>query len=101
MANETAASELRTNRRDFVVAGAGLSAAVLAGVASSESVFADQKPHQAESKIEPLFAENDIVLFQGDSITDAGRNREKAGDANAADAMGKGYAWMAASQLLV
>lgn len=32
----------------------------------------------------------DIVLFQGDSITDAGRNRESSGD------LGRGYALMAA-----
>lgn len=30
----------------------------------------------------------DIVLFQGDSITDAGRNRENGAD------LGRGYAWM-------
>jgi lysophospholipase L1-like esterase len=60
-------------------------------------VAADAPP----SNVESLIAKNDIVLFQGDSITDAGRSREKAGDANSADAMGNGYAWMAASQVLV
>ena len=42
-----------------------------------------------------LFNDNDIVLFQGDSITDAGRSRENDAD------MGHGYAarctaWFAA-----
>ncbi|GIP38352.1 lipase [Paenibacillus sp. J31TS4] len=37
-----------------------------------------------------LIADREVVLFQGDSITDAGRNREAAGD------LGKGYALMAA-----
>ncbi|WNR42656.1 SGNH/GDSL hydrolase family protein [Paenibacillus roseipurpureus] len=36
--------------------------------------------------------QGDIVLFQGDSITDAGRIRENAND------LGKGYALMAAAQ---
>lgn len=40
------------------------------------------------------------VLFQGDSITDAGRKREHAGDANQQPALGNGYAWLAAAGLL-
>ena len=35
---------------------------------------------------------NDIVLFQGDSITDCGRNRELGSD------LGNGYAFMASGQ---
>ena len=42
---------------------------------------------------------NDIILFQGDSITDHGRNKEKLG-ANDIDGMGKGYAAHAARTLL-
>jgi acyl-CoA thioesterase-1 len=38
-----------------------------------------------------IIQQGDIVLFQGDSITDAGRNREKGDD------LGKGYALMAAA----
>lgn len=44
---------------------------------------------------------NDVVLFQGDSITDAGRNREKAGTPNNQTAMGTGYASLAAAELLL
>jgi lysophospholipase L1-like esterase len=39
----------------------------------------------------PLIEENALVLFQGDSITDASRNRQDSHD------MGKGYAHMAAA----
>ncbi len=39
----------------------------------------------------PLFDKGDVVLFQGDSITDAGRNREEPYH------LGYGYAMMAAS----
>ena len=41
------------------------------------------------------------ILFQGDSITDAGRSREAATEPNSQPALGNGYAWLAASQLLV
>lgn len=40
-------------------------------------------------------------MFQGDSITDAGRSREKAGVPNEQPGLGGGYAWLAAAELLV
>jgi acyl-CoA thioesterase-1 len=40
----------------------------------------------------PWIEQGDVVLFQGDSITDAGRVRDKSDD------LGKGYALMAAAQ---
>ena len=42
---------------------------------------------------------NDVILFQGDSITDCGRSRESAG-ANDNGALGLGYAKMVAAELL-
>jgi lysophospholipase L1-like esterase len=42
---------------------------------------------------------DDIILFQGDSITDAGRKREENNHNNSA-ALGSGYAFLAASELL-
>ncbi len=42
---------------------------------------------------------NDVLLFQGDSITDVGRNREVK-EPNIADGMGKGYPFLAAAKLL-
>ena len=44
-------------------------------------------------------AKDDVILFQGDSITDAGRNREETGFNNAR-ALGNGYALLAGSSLL-
>lgn len=41
--------------------------------------------------MEPLFKQGDTVLFQGDSVTDAGRDR------NDPDHLGSGYALMAAA----
>lgn len=42
---------------------------------------------------------NDVVLFQGDSITDCGRCREVAG-ANTLEGLGRGYAMLASAELL-
>lgn len=47
-----------------------------------------------------LISKNDIILFQGDSITDMGRSREETGP-NQQPGLGKGYAWFAAAELLV
>jgi lysophospholipase L1-like esterase len=41
-----------------------------------------------------------VVLLQGDSITDAGRNRKREGTANDRSALGGGYAFLIAAQLL-
>lgn len=53
-------------------------------------------PDEKREKI--TLSENDIILFQGDSITDAGRSRDN-NDFNNASALGRGYAFLAASAL--
>jgi lysophospholipase L1-like esterase len=47
-----------------------------------------------------IVSDNDIVLFQGDSITDCGRARDMEGTANQLGALSPGYAMMVASELL-
>lgn len=47
-----------------------------------------------------LTDKNNIILFQGDSITDSGRDRKRQNIANEPPAMGTGYVLLAASQLL-
>src|SRR5690606_22433718 len=42
---------------------------------------------------------DDVILFQGDSITDAGRKKD-SDEVNNASALGVGYAMLAASALL-
>lgn len=83
------------NRRDFLAQTLGTGAAGLAALSLS------QESLHAADRVRPLIAPGDTILFQGDSITDAGRSREKAGDVNNQAALGNGYAWMAASHLLV
>jgi len=48
-------------------------------------------------------AKRNVILFQGDSITDAGRSRkpEEMNTPNNQAGMGGGYAWLAAAALLV
>lgn len=91
---------VRSDRREFVAAGVGLSAAALAGLAAVDRLLAEERSHSAEpakSFLEP----GQTILFQGDSITDAGRDRKLQGEVNSYKALGTGYAWLAASQLLV
>src|SRR5688572_14538751 len=83
------------SRRHFAGAAAGLAAAgSLASVAAAQDASARES---STSLIKPGAA----VLFQGDSITDAGRSREQIFQPNTQSALGNGYAWLAASQLLV
>src|SRR6266511_1736527 len=63
------------NRREFLLTTAALAAA-------------SRLPAQAPAG--GAAAKGGVILFQGDSITDCGRNRESA-DPNAAGALGTGY----------
>lgn len=86
----------RSSRRDFVrtaVIGVGAASVATGGSA----ITAAETTAAAASLIAP----DSVVLFQGDSITDAGRSRDDAATANRQGPLGKGYAWLAASQLLV
>jgi lysophospholipase L1-like esterase len=87
-------------RREFVLAGAGVTAAGLASLASLDTLLA-QETASSGQRGQASIAPGNTILFQGDSITDAGRNRDLAAEANSPAAMGNGYAWLAASQLLV
>jgi lysophospholipase L1-like esterase len=87
--------ESKLNRRSFlkrsgIVVGAGALPALTSQAAVSRS-----------RKSAELIRKNDVVLFQGDSITDAGRSRDKAATANNQSGLGAGYAWLAAANLLV
>jgi lysophospholipase L1-like esterase len=88
------------NRRRFLKEGsafAAITASGLAGLSATVTRAAEPRPHSAHG----LIAKGDVVLFQGDSITDAGRSREKASVPNEQPGLGSGYAWLAAAELLV
>lgn len=67
----------------------------LAGIASTISNQLIAKPVEQNS-----IDQGNTILFQGDSITDAGRDKKNQ-VANLQKSFGRGYAWMAASNLLV
>jgi lysophospholipase L1-like esterase len=82
------------SRRGFF-RSAGLGAAAIAGM----PLLANSCSGNMVRKITAFFEQGDVILFQGDSITDAGRNRER-GLPNDAWSFGTGYACIAASWLL-
>lgn len=57
-------------------------------------------PRSAAATEAPPLPAGATVLFQGDSITDAGRDRNTAGQANNIRALGNGYAMLLACELL-
>lgn len=80
-------------RRDFIKkAGAGSALALGLSQIVSEA-YAGVKTAKISVK------DNDVILFQGDSITDAGRNKEEK-KSNNTRALGNGYALLATSELL-
>lgn len=84
------------SRRRFLQSSGGLiGAAGLAGALTSNAA-AEEPAHPAAG-----IPRDAVVLFQGDSITDAGRSRQEAGTPNRQPGLGSGYAWLAASQMLV
>lgn len=96
---EIHSSENSLTRRTFIKGtGLTLGAAGIAGLGLPLAVESAQSwPVAAHN----LVRDGDIILFQGDSITDFGRSREKAALANNQAALGSGYAWLAAAELLV
>ncbi|SEW46546.1 Lysophospholipase L1 [Chitinophaga sp. YR573] len=82
-----------SNRRNFI---RNVSLGSLAAISLPSLVSGNAK----ESLAKKITLKKDaVVLFQGDSITDAGRKRDKS-DANNPGALGDGYAFLAAAQLL-
>jgi lysophospholipase L1-like esterase len=85
------------NRRSFLrTSSLVLGAAGLAAANSAEAA-----PWFSPGR--NLIANRDVILFQGDSITDAGRSRDQERTAvpNNQPGLGNGYAWLAAAELLV
>jgi lysophospholipase L1-like esterase len=97
MANSRLAGDQSTRRgflKTTATVAAAMGAAVLGPGCSSTSKVSSGRAAGG------LIGENAVVLFQGDSITDAGRDRRRQQNANDARALGSGYALLAASRLL-
>ena len=75
-----------------------LGSATLAGLAPIIANQAMAGHHSKKAKA--TLKKGGVMVFQGDSITDAGRNKKEP-KPNEQKSFGKGYAWMAGSQLLI
>jgi lysophospholipase L1-like esterase len=87
---------MTTNRRNFLTGSIAAGAAAgLAAVTGSTT--------QAQTAKNPsaTIPDGSVILFQGDSITDTRRSRDTEDTPNIQSTLGNGYAWLAASQLLV
>lgn len=83
------------SRRKFL----GRSVAGVTALASIPAIVSSCVTGRNSSGKSSLLSKGDTVLFQGDSITDAGREKEKELP-NTARSFGTGYALLAASSLL-
>ncbi|HEU4903982.1 MAG TPA: SGNH/GDSL hydrolase family protein [Flavisolibacter sp.] len=84
----------KASRRDFIRNTTLATTAAISLPSLVTSAFAAEPARKRIS-----LQKDDIILFQGDSITDAGRKKDDA-NANASSALGSGYAMTAASELL-
>jgi len=85
------------SRRKFLTKSAiGATALMSIPTIVSSCISTDTK---TSNKKKSLFGKGDIILFQGDSITDAGREKKKE-LVNNPRSFGSGYAFLAASSLL-
>ncbi|MEM7230671.1 MAG: SGNH/GDSL hydrolase family protein [Planctomycetota bacterium] len=71
------------------------SAIAAGGALTAANLLSPEEAEAAESSLK----KGGVVLFQGDSITDAGRNRRNQSPNNSG-ALGRGYAFLLASHLL-
>lgn len=86
-----------TSRRSFLKSASVVSATAFSIPQLVSTAFAAEKKEEKVKKIR--IEKDDIILFQGDSITDAGRKRDDI-NANSTAALGNGYAMIAASEML-
>jgi len=100
MANGPSKNNHVTRRRFLGHAAATTAAAVTASSLLSVAGCGETMKRVSGRSSGGLIGAGNVVLFQGDSITDAGRNRRSEANANDARAMGNGYALLAGAHLL-
>lgn len=85
---------MNDSRRTFIQKSLAATA-LAAGIPNIVSAAMSRVPQATKINVAP----QDVILFQGDSITDAGRNREEKAPNNSRG-LGNGYAFLAAAHLL-
>jgi lysophospholipase L1-like esterase len=89
---------METNRRNFLRTAA-FGAVAMAAIPEIVSAAIPLINKKKQKSILPNLKPGDVILFQGDSITDAGRERMKQ-LSNNGSSFGTGYTYLAASKLL-
>jgi lysophospholipase L1-like esterase len=82
----------RNVMKSFTATTIGAASLLYSGCNSSSSGSSHRK--------KSIIQKESVILFQGDSITDAGRDRNREQNANDPGALGKGYVYLIAAQLL-
>jgi lysophospholipase L1-like esterase len=90
----------KQNRRDFLRTAAAAAGGLAASSILTSSGCSEIMKNKQGGKSARLTESNNIILFQGDSITDMGRDRRRQDITNDARALGNGYAFLAASEIL-
>jgi len=93
--NDAEKSSNHLSRRTFF-RNAGLGSAAIAGLPLLAGSCTSE---HSNKKIASSFSDNDVILFQGDSITDAGRSKKQE-HPNSGKSFGTGYANLIAAWLL-
>jgi lysophospholipase L1-like esterase len=88
-------SGIHSSRRNFIKATSLASGGLITIPPIVSAAFKNETAKQKKIVIN----KDDVILFQGDSITDAGRNKDDIAF-NTASALGMGYAMIASSGLL-
>ncbi len=97
----TPPSDNRSTRRRFLGHAAGTTAAALTASSLLSVAGCGETMKRVSGRPSgSLIGAGNVVLFQGDSITDMGRDRRREGTANDARAMGNGYTLLAGAHLL-
>jgi lysophospholipase L1-like esterase len=89
-----------TTRRNFLRKTAAAAAGLAASSSLTSSGCSAITAGRFGGKGRRLIEKNNVILFQGDSITDLGRDRKRQDIANDPRALGSGYVLLAAAEIL-
>jgi hypothetical protein len=84
-----------TSRRNFIKSFTATTVGGTALLLSGCNSVSSSSSHRKKSIIQ----KESIILFQGDSITDAGRDKKREGNVNDKNALGRGYVYSIAVEI--
>jgi len=90
----------QTSRRDFLKTTAVAYASLTISSILASSGCSNALKGSFGRATYRLTEKNNVILFQGDSITDAGRDKKRVNNADEPSALGTGFVFLAASRIL-